>query len=116
MRRRHVSGNLRVVGRGSLGGQRSRQNQGSCTKHNADQAPERGRNNHDWLPPWAAVRQPFESVQNGLFAIIPQGEEGHAADGFTKRIAVWRYRGRVVKLQIPSASVDRTPAMLYMYS
>ena len=62
------------------------------------------------------MRQPFESVQNGLFAIIPQGEEGHAADGFTKRIAVWRYRGRVVKLQIPSASVDRTPAMLYMYS
>src|SRR5690348_10411248 len=81
MRRRHVSGNLRVVGRRSLGGQRGRQKQGSCTKHNADQAPERGRNNHDWLPPWAAVRQPFESAQNGLFAFIPQGEESHAARG-----------------------------------
>src|SRR5260221_6317578 len=94
MRRRQVGGNLRGVGRGSLGSQRGRQKQGCCAKHSADQAPERSRNNHKWLPPWAAVRRPFESAQNGLFTVIPQGEGKPRCPRSTKRIAVWRDRGR----------------------
>ena len=37
---------------------------------------------------------PSSRAQNGLFAVLPQGEECQAAAPPTKRIAVWRYRDR----------------------
>jgi RHH-type rel operon transcriptional repressor/antitoxin RelB len=62
------------------------------------------------------VHQPFESAQNGLFAVIPQGEESHAARSPPREsrcggIVTWP-----AKLQIPSENLDRTLLVLYMYS